>query len=1033
MRFLAGLAVVCALHAQDTAALTGLVLDPLRAGVPGARVRVEDPSRNFRREAVSGETGVYLVDALPPGEYSVTVEKTGFSRLTIERVLLKTRDRQTLNLELEVAALKDSVTVTEVVEGLSTDSSAGVTVEQDYLRHLPVNERTVEALARMAPGVTTAAGGLNANGLRANTNYYMLDGVSAGGGMMGGGAGGMGGPMMGGPMRGGGGPPGGGGMMGGPGGGGMGAGVSLDSLSEVRIQTSTFAPEYGRTPGAQVSMASRGGSNAWHGSGYGYLRDRRFNANEWFANREGYPRGEMRVRQYGASLGGPALPSRVFFFANVEGARNLSPATVLADVPDDNIRLTAASALRPYLNAFPRANGAAVDENIARFSTVISNPSRRDTGSLRLDGAINAENTLFVRYGYGKSTSTSRGSEFITPNVVSSSASTDHSLTAGWTSTPRAGLSSDFRMSLTTMPMHGAGYMDGFGGATPLAASAVYPAGITADTGTFSLSVLGLSAYSLNNWSRNTSYSMNLVEGLTMVAGSHQYKVGADYRVSTSTQRNIPYSLSVVFDGLSEDEGALLSGVSTSAMVSSSVPATYPMTVNFSAYLQDTWRVTERTTVTYGMRWDVNPAPTARKGPRPFALSSSSSGNVTQNEPIYDTRWSDLAPRIGFTHQLGGDPGRELVVRGGVGAFHDLGYGQTSGAFRGAPYSAVNTYSKKAFPLAEEYWAAPTLPPTTPYGQISAAERALQSPLVYQINVTLEKSFGRGQVVSAGYVSTRGSRLLRTSMTPSYTSQYDMLTLATNGASSKYHGLQAQYSRRLSRRFQAQVSYTWGHALDSASSDVGGGFATLFGSEMGNSDYDVRHTLSATGSYLFPAPRMTVLRLMLKDWYADYSFTSRTSLPFEVVGVSSTTSDASSSNRGLFAQVRPNYVYGEEIWIDDGNAPGGRRLNRNAFELPSGYKQGNLGRNVLRGFGLAQVDLSLRRRLVLTERINLHLALQAFNALNRASFANPSRNEGANLSSAEFGVATRTVFGGAGGLYGSGGPRSLQFTARLQF
>jgi hypothetical protein len=139
----------------------------------------------------------------------------------------------------------------------------------------------------------------------------------------------------------------------------------------------------------------------------------------------------------------------------------------------------------------------------------------------------------------------------------------------------------------------------------------------------------------------------------------------------------------------------------------------------------------------------------------------------------------------------------------------------------------------------------------------------------------------------------------------------------------------------------------------------------------------------------------------------------------------------------LFAQVRPDYN-GQPVWISDPTAPGGMRLNANAFAAPSsGFGQGNLGRNSIGGFGLSQLDLTLRRQIQLKERLQLHLSLQAFNVFNHPNFANPQRNEGASLSSSNFGVSSRSVgqglFGGMGSVYQTGGPRSMQVALRLQF
>ena len=214
-----------------------------------------------------------------------------------------------------------------------------------------------------------------------------------------------------------------------------------------------------------------------------------------------------------------------------------------------------------------------------------------------------------------------------------------------------------------------------------------------------------------------------------------------------------------------------------------------------------------------------------------------------------------------------------------------------------------------------------------------------------------------------------------------------------------------------------------------------GGFATLFGGgERGSSDYDVRHNLNVSGSWLLPSPTAPWLAGALRNWWTDFMFVARTGTPFDIVGVSESSGNSSGSataGRGLFAQVRPDYN-GKPVWVDDPTVPGGRRLNRDAFDSPTGYAQGNLGRNALRGFGMTQLDLSLRRQLSLGERRVLHLAVQAFNLLNTPSFANPSRNEGASMTSANFGVASRMQTGG-GSLYQNGGPRSMQLSLRFQF
>jgi hypothetical protein len=478
--------------------------------------------------------------------------------------------------------------------------------------------------------------------------------------------------------------------------------------------------------------------------------------------------------------------------------------------------------------------------------------------------------------------------------------------------------------------------------------------------------------------------------------------------------------------------------------------------LNFSLYGQDTWRLTERATITYGLRWDVNPAPTAREGPKPFALANNQIAGVTQNDPIYPTKWWDLAPRIGLAYEVNTKPGFELMFRSGFGVFYDLGYGTTAGAFGGAPYQSVTTVSEATFPLLPIYLAAPLLPPTRPYGQITTAALGLTTPTIDQWNVTIEQHFGSGSVLSLGYAATRGNNLLRVQTSPAYSDALDVVSEATNGASSSYNGLQLQFRKRLSDRLQMQLSYTWSHSIDTASNDGGGGagFANLFtGGQKGDSDYDIRQNLSWSGSYRLPAPSQGFLWAPLRHWYIDFVETARTGLPFDLQTISSNASGAVSINGttvttttnsngdvnstiGLFAQVRPDYN-GNPIWIPNAFAPGGRQLNLAAFDIVSGFEQGNLGRNSLRGFGAQELDLGLRRSIPITERFVLSLAAQAYNVANHPNFANPSPLEGANLASPNFGVVTQMLnqsFGGAvNSLFRPGGPRSIELSVRLRF
>jgi len=1027
------------MFAQEGARLAVTVLDPSDAAVPGAKITVVEKGRGAAHAGQTEETGTAYFNALNPGAYRVEVEKTGFEKYTVEDLQLHARDFQSLRLQVRVAAAeKAEVTVRGEVEGVQIDPSTGTTVNGRYASDLPSNARSIQSLVLMAPGVTYAGGrgggDVNANGLRSNTNYYTVDGVAANAGT--GAAGGGGGPF-------------GGGGISSPtalsttAGGNTYNLITLDAMQEFRVQTSTFAPEFGRSPGAQVSMTSRGGSNYFHGSVFGNYRSDNTNAADWFSNSENLSKGISHLADYGGTIGGPLQANKTFFFASFEGDRLTQPRTAIDSVPDNAERNLAAPALLPYLRAFPVPNGIELGSGAAQFLSVYSMPSSTDSGSIRLDRTINNHVTAFLRYSYTPSTNHSRGGMGSSSNSVVDTKTNSQSLTGAMTFLTRDDFVNDIRVNVSRTSFRMNSYMDTYGGATVLPDSLIFPDTIDSGSGSYSLNVMGVGGFSKGQTSNNTQNQANFVFTQSVSDGGHQYRTGFDVRYLMPTYHYKPFGVNVSFDGMNGTDGGLLTGTATNAVVRSNVTDRNPFYQNYAFYIQDNWKKSSRLTLTYGFRWDVNPAPSARSGPSLLALDSSY--NLTSSNKLYATSWFNIAPRFGLAYQLFGSGNHVTLLRSGVGIFYDTGYGASANAFDSPPYVNSVITTLPAFPLNSTILTIPDMPPTTPYGMVMSADPNLKSPLVYQWNLILERWLGAGQSISVGYVGTAGRRLLRQENAGSFFStDYSMLQITTNGATSKYNGLQAQYRRTLSKRLQAQVAYTYSHSMDSASSDMGGGgFALLLGNAMGSSDFDIRHNLNATASFQIWNPKPAPLRWIFGHWFLDGVFTYRTALPFDVSGYLTQDANASStsvtgvSSNFFFASVRPDLT-GAPIWISDKNAPGGKRLNRAAFSAPLTGEQGNLGRNTLRGFDAMQADLAVRRQIPIGDRYNLQLRLDAFNALNHPNFANPSSDQGANFQSPYFGIATQMLY--AGGMGGgsnpsqtSGGPRSVQFSLRFQF
>ena len=212
--------------------------------------------------------------------------------------------------------------------------------------------------------------------------------------------------------------------------------VSVDDMQEFRVQTSSFAPEFGRTPGGQISIATRSGTNAFHGTLFDYFRNSVLDANDWFANFNDLPKPAERQNDFGGVIGGPIIRDKTFFFFSYEGLRLRQPATQETVVPDSDsrqVQTPAGIAIRPYLNAYPVANGIELGSGLAQFNAAFSDPSSLDAYSIRFDHLVNSELALFGRYSYSPSNVVQRGPTGSSLSTTESLSSSVQTLTVGLT------------------------------------------------------------------------------------------------------------------------------------------------------------------------------------------------------------------------------------------------------------------------------------------------------------------------------------------------------------------------------------------------------------------------------------------------------------------------------------------------------------------------------------------------------------------------------------------------------------------------
>jgi hypothetical protein len=1012
-----------AIAQSPNATINGIVLDPSGAAIVGAEVVVVNDATGVQYVTKTNGDGIYVVPSLPPGQYRIQVSNIGFKTIIKPDIVMHVQDALAINFTLPIGAAAEVVTIKGGAPLINTESAAVSTViDHDFVENLPLNGRSFNTLLQLTPGVlivpTSPVNGENGqfsiNGQRTNANYFTVDGVSANFGVV---------PQ---PALG----------QSGSGGsqafnvyGGTSSLVSVDALQEFRVETSTFAAEYGRTPGGQVSLITRSGTNKFHGDVFDYFRNTVLDANDWISNSAGLQRAPEHQNDFGGVIGGPIVRDRTFFFFSYEGLRLDLPDSGSVFVPSISARASAAGEASALLDSFPVPNGAvdSTDPNLALFTKNYSNRTSMNATSLRIDHQLNERFSIFGRYNYSPSNSVVRAAPAMSVNDFIHSNTQTLTLGGAMQWNPR--MINNLRINYSKQDAYDTDTLDTFGGAKPLNPSLLLPPPLSAENSNVSVTIRGTTAgqFGSGKNSRNSASQANIVDDFSISRGSHQVKFGVDYR-DLYVQDGRPVILTYFFLNVQ----AVLNGQDRQSQIINANDLNLGIR-STSLYAQDTWKVIERLTLNYGLRWELNPAPYGRDGTQlgtfnnidnPQALSLAPPG--TQ---IWSTTYRNFAPRLGLAYKL--DPKGNLVLRGGWGIFYDLGTGAAADMTDSYPNENRTRLNNLAFPFASI--SLPPLPPTPPYPNLYLFERNLQLPYSQQWNVALEKAFGADQAISLTYVGQAGRRLLNNeaSIAPSPLVS-EFLLVTRNAGNSDYDALQVSFRRVLSHNFQAIANYTWSHSIDEASGDNNGGIPVSISPlqlDRGNSDFDVRHNFSTALTYEIPTlSQHGFLGGLSRGWAVDGFFVARTGFPVNV-----TTSQVSELiNPILIAATRPDLVPGQPIYIPDVTAPGGKVLNRVAFAIPTTPRQGDLGRNAVNGFGFYQLDWSLWRKFSLTEGVALQLRSDFFNLLNHPNFGNPD----GNLDDPSFGRSAQTLNQGLGGLsplYQVGGPRSVQVSLKLIF
>jgi Carboxypeptidase regulatory-like domain len=987
--------------AQRSAYILGHVLDPSQAAVPEAAITIVNQESGIRRVAETTSAGDYTVGSLESGTYKVTVRKDGFRTMIRFNVKIANLEAAQVDFTLSVGAVQETITVegTAPLTG-QEDASIGVRVFREDIQRLPLNGRGVLGLLELSPGtnVTPAthgeAGQFTANGQRPNANYFTVDGASANTGVT---AGGLPAQATGGVLP------------------AMSAFGSLDSLlpveavDELRVQTSNSMSEIGRLPGANVALTSRSGSNEFHGSAVYRFRHETLAANDWFANVAGVPRGPLRLHDIAPSFGGPIHRDHTFFFLSYQHMTLRGSYVSNQPVPSDDARAAAPIWVQPALDLYPQANGPALGSGLAAWYGRNVRPSQLDSGLVRIDHALTSRATLFGRYNDSPSFNEFGSTQINRLDLRF------RSVTLGLNLRPNARWTIDLRGNESQAEAQSswarAGQTSSSGCDLEPMTSYLFPAVGTCNA-LVRFSIGGVGQVVAGREGTRRQRQFQTVESTGWRTGSHTVRFGADYRRMVPIRRDATVMLSAIADDMTSLTDKKNLWLGSSPAISTATEVT-----ELSLWAQDTWQISPRIVITPGLRWELNPSPSAT--PSTYFLDPQAGTFIDRNKlPLWPVVYTNFAPRVGAAWRIR-KSGR-TVFRAGGGLFYDSSLSIATDLINSGPFS-ITQFTNGIHGFVSSLLSYAFSP-------------SLQLPRLTEWNFTLDQALGAHDVLSMGYVGSKGRRLIRREVGGPGNTETALFALTTNNGASDYEGLQVQYRRRVLQGFQSLVSYSWSHSLDNDSSDaflVWAGPGAGAGRDHSSSDFDLRHSLTAALTYELPE-RPAGMARWLGGWAIDSLVRARSGFPISV------SLNEQYQGIGLANAFRPDRILNQPIWIDDASVPAGKRLNRAAFQAAPAGTQGTLGRNSITGFAMGQVDLALRREFRFHDRKVIQVRLEAFNVLNEANFADPVKF----LSSAVFGQSTSMLNlmlgtgspgSGLSPILQTGGPRSLQVTVRFRF
>lgn len=1065
-----------AIQAQTQGEITGLVTDPKGEVTPGANVSVTNKATGAVRKVTTNGEGLYAFPSLPPGPYVLKVELNGFKISLVDNIQLEVQQTARLDVTLEVGQVGETVTVDSAAATLNTENGTlGTVIENRIVTDLPLNGRQYLNLVALTPNANVLApsagqagarqGGeraqqsISAGGQRIFFNYYTLDGVNN-----------------------------------------MDVNFntyvalpSIDAIQEFKIQVGVYPAEYGHQS-TQVNVLTKSGGNAYHGTLFEFLRNDKFDANQYQFT-AAKPKNPFKWNDYGFEVDGPVrIPylfngkDKLFFMGNYEALRRkqsvlnpftvpttkmfagdfseLLPSTIIYD-PLTGLpfagNIIPANRIDPISQKFLKYYNSSPVRGTNNFTQTSAQPFDRFSYVMRFDFIESTKSQWMGRYNWGNDLTSTQGL-----NTAGTKVLTNYKQWAiSNTRTINSNLVNEARFGYTK-------FFNSLGTLSATVKDVVAEIGIpnqkSGDPITWGIPNVvfngaGLTAIGDANDGpfKNDNNSLQFFDKVSWIHGKHTFTFGGEFsrqhfnQVGNQFSRGVfTFQASATVNPANPTTGGhafadfLLGKMFTSTNAAAVADAKFTRNV-FHAFVDDTWKVTPKLTLSLGLRYELTPpftntlgnyftveipkiefvanAPQAdwpffvRQGKgctdpyeglniRWTSTKAVCGGGLNNN--LRKTQHTDFAPRIGVAYSFDD----KTVIRAGFGVFYmqDIANAEYFDMARNIA-ARVDLQTTTATPIT---WSN-SIPGGTstivqvppPFAWAAAYEHI--TPRTYQYMFNIQRQLGSKWYLELGYLGSQSRHLygfqnvnqalpgpLNSINSRRPFANFGVLSFVNDVFRGSYNAGSVKLTRRFGDGISLNTNYTWAKSIDNASGTRTQGLDTLFPQdssclecEKGLSSFDVRHRWVMAALYDLPIGKGKMLDIknsvanaFVGGWQLSANATIQSGVPQTLtIGINNAGTNNPLPDRPSYSGVGSGYL---STGIP--TRQGLSWFDPASFVVAPQGSFGSVGRNTMITPHFQSIDMALAKRFTIAERHVIQFRVEAFNVFNHPSWGAPNGN-----------------------------------------